>query len=123
MCRKWTSSLVAQFLILAPSQLEPPLDASSTYKEYSSSSGRFRGFCGQCGTSLIWRSIEDTSTFDLFLGTLDEKWLVGEKEVGKVLAAPNGTQFWLENTIGGVTDILKGGKEYLKEGPDGLRDV
>ncbi len=34
------------------------------------------GFCGGCGTSLIWRSEGDKRTFDLFLGTVDEKWLV-----------------------------------------------
>ena len=129
MCRKWTSSLVAQFIVVSPEQLDRPLNSSATYKEFESSPGRFRGFCGQCGTSLVWRSVDKERTFDLFLGTVDEKWLVGEKgahgdgQVGRMLATPNGTQFWMENAIEGVTDLLKGGKVYPREGPDGFSVV
>ncbi|KAM5345617.1 hypothetical protein ACJ41O_011478 [Fusarium nematophilum] len=123
MCRKWTSSLVAQFLVLSPQQLTPALNTFPTFKEYVSSPGRFRGFCGDCGTSIAWRSTDYTPIFDLYLGTVDEKWLVGEGEVGRALATPNGTQYWLVNAIHGVTDKLKGGREYLTEGPDGLRDL
>ncbi|KAF2459741.1 Mss4-like protein [Lineolata rhizophorae] len=127
MCRKWTSSLVAQFLVVAPEQLARPFADSPTYKEYASSPRRFRGFCNQCGTSLIWRSEDDTRTFDLFLGTVDEKWLIGEKTrdggerhggFGKLLCTPNGTQFYCENVIKGVTDLLKGGREFQAETPD-----
>jgi hypothetical protein len=58
---------------------------------------------------------------DVFLGTLDERWLVhhADGKLGETLARPNGTQFWMENAIVGVTDLLKGGKEYPQEGPDG----
>ena len=126
MCRKWTSSLVAQFIVVRPEQLERQLETYTTYREFESSPRRFRGFCGQCGTSLIWRSADKPALFDLFLGTVDEKWLVGEKgvpgcaDVGRTLATPNGTQFWMENAIKGITDLLAGGKEYSKEGADGL---
>lgn len=129
MCRKWTSSLTAQFLVISERALNPPLAQMSSYAEYQSSPRRFRGFCVQCGSSLIWRSEDDTRTLDLFLGTLDEQWLVEETttqdrsgfDVAKALATPNGTQFWLRNAIRGVTDLVKGGMEYLTEGPDGLR--
>ncbi|KAJ4269710.1 hypothetical protein NW762_001378 [Fusarium torreyae] len=123
MCRKWTSSLVAQFLIISPKQLTPPLSTFSSFKEYISSPGRFRGFCGDCGTSIAWRSADYTPIFDLYLGTVDEKYLVGDSAVAKTLATPNGTQYWLQNAIHGVTDKLKGGKKHLQEGPDGLRDL
>lgn len=127
MCRKWTSSLVAQFIVVSPAQFSPQLNTHSTYREYESSPGRFRGFCGQCGTSLVWRSDDDKRRFDLFLGTVDEKWLIGVRtdagvehsEIGRMLAMPNGTQFWMENAIKGVTDLLQGGKIYENEGPDG----
>ncbi|KAJ4257258.1 hypothetical protein NW757_003878 [Fusarium falciforme] len=122
MCRKWTSSLVAQFLILSPEQLAPTLNTFPSFKEYTSSPGRFRGFCSDCGTSIAWRSADCTPIFDLYLGTLDEEWLVGG-ETGKTLAIPNGTQYWLQNSINGVTDKLKGGREYPAEGPDELRDL
>ncbi|EXA39186.1 hypothetical protein FOVG_10814 [Fusarium oxysporum f. sp. pisi HDV247] len=122
MCRKWTSSLIAQFLVISPKQISPALGTFASFKEYMSSPGRFRGFCGDCGTSLTWRSADYTPIFDLYLGTLDEKYLVGDGVVAKTLATPNGTQYWMQNSIHGVTDVLKGGKKYSEEGPDGLRD-
>ena len=103
MCRKWSSALINQFLIIPPAQLQPALTSSPTYEEYESSPKRFRGFCKKCGSSLIWRSDEDGSTWDVFIGTLDEKWLVSEKEgaegdaeVVEMIARPSGTQYWME---------------------------
>lgn len=121
MCRKWTASLIAQFLVVSPQQIQPPLESFSTYKEFSSSRNRFRGFCAECGSSLLWRSNDDTSTVDLFLGSLDNEWLTGGTKIADMLARPNGTQFWMENAIPGVTDLVSGGKLYDQEGPDGLR--
>jgi hypothetical protein len=46
---------------------------------------------------------------------VDEKWLVEEKEIGKALATPNQFQFWCENKIEGVTDVLKSGRMFLRE--------
>ena len=120
MCRKWTSSLIAQFIVVAPSQLEVPFGDFPEYKEFSSSPNRFRGFCVQCGTSLIWRSGDSEAAFDLFIGTLDEEWLVprhGKIPQEHTLAKPNGTQYWMENAIEGVTDILPGEKRFAQEGP------
>lgn len=126
MCRKWTASLIAQFLVITLEQLQPPLATFATYKEYISSHNRFRGFCSNCGSPLIWRSDDDKSTLDLYIGTLDEKWLTTATEVAgmgiaELLARPNGTQFWMENAIPGVTDLVTGGRIYQKEGPDGIR--
>lgn len=124
MCRKWTASLIAQFLVVPPAQLVPPLESQESYTEFESSPRRFRGFCSKCGSSLIWRSDDDKQTLDLFLGTLDEKWLVkkasSQKDgrVAQALARPSGTQFWMENAISGVTDTVAGGKRYPQEGPE-----
>jgi len=136
MCRKWTASLVAQFIVVRPSQITPGLASFPSYREYSSSPRRFRGFCGACGSPLIWRSEDKTDTLDLYLGTIDEKWLVGEKVegseektkfgvqtkrqggYGKEFGTPSQFQFYYENAIEGVTDILKGGKKYLTENKD-----
>ncbi|PCD31056.1 hypothetical protein AU210_010721 [Fusarium oxysporum f. sp. radicis-cucumerinum] len=115
MCRKWTSSLIAQFLVISPKQISPALGTFASFKEYMSSPGRFRGFCGDCGTSLTWRSADYTPIFDLYLGTLDEKYLVGDGVVAKTLATPNGTQYWMQNSIHGVTDVLKGGRSTVKK--------
>lgn len=85
------------------------------YSEYESSMRRFRGFCSRCGSSLFWRSVDRTDTFDLFLGTVDEKWLVENKEIGTVLGTPNQYQFWCENAMKGVTDVIRGGRKFLQE--------
>jgi hypothetical protein len=77
----------------------------------------------------LWRS-EENSEIDLFLGTIDEKWLVGERVdsgsstsdtvgptrkggVGKTLGIPMNGHYYYENVITGVTDGLRGGKKYL----------
>ncbi|KAH8821351.1 DUF636 domain protein [Xylogone sp. PMI_703] len=134
MCRKWTASLVSQFLIIQPAQISPPLNSLLAYKEFNSSPRCYRGFCGNCGSPLIWRS-DDKAHMDLYIGTIDEKWLIGEKVegsekqtefgvvserkggIGKLLATPNQYQYWYENVIEGVTDNLDGGVKYLQEKP------
>lgn len=56
---------------------------------------------------------------------MDEEWLIGDVEgrdnergearegFGRLLAAPEGRQFWFENAIEGVTDGL-GGERVMK---------
>lgn len=137
MCRKWTAGLLAQFIIVSPSQIAPPLSTFVQYKEYQSSPRRYRGFCGECGSSLIWRSGDKVDTLDLFLGTIDERWLLGAKVegserktaqglvverrggLGKELCTPTQYQFYYENAIAGVTDLLEGGQKFLQENTDG----
>ncbi|KAF2748177.1 hypothetical protein M011DRAFT_525835 [Sporormia fimetaria CBS 119925] len=118
MCRKWTGTLLPSFLTLPSKQITPwPLSSSSgqnTYTEYASSSKGLRGFCGTCGSSLIWRSKEEEEV-DLYLGTVDEKWLVDEKEVAKAIATPNQFQFWCQHAVDGVTDMVKGGQKLLRD--------
>lgn len=115
MCRKWTGSMIYQYLSVSPDQLSPPFNSFPTYREYPSSSGRYRGFCGQCGSSLIWRSDRESErqSCDLLLGSIDERWLVGEETesgrtggFGKILCKPSGAQHWRGNAIEGVTDFL-----------------
>lgn len=71
---------------------------------------------------VIWRSEDNPATWDLFLGSVDEEWLVGDKAgqtteggsvveherpteaVGRKLCTPNQFQFWWENVVPGVTD-------------------
>ncbi|KAF4152393.1 hypothetical protein CNMCM6936_002974 [Aspergillus lentulus] len=130
MCRKWTASLLPQFLSLAPEQISPAISTSPTYAEYRSSENCLRGFCSKCGSSLLWRNEERPEEIDLFLGTVDEEWLVGERVdsskstgnpvgptrkggVGKTLGIPKDGQYYYENVITGVTDGLRGGKKYL----------
>ncbi|OQE24675.1 hypothetical protein PENSTE_c007G03260 [Penicillium steckii] len=106
-CRKWTatetSSLLTQFIVIKPTQIVPALSSFQTYTEYSSSPRRHRGFCSRCGSSLIWRSEDITDTLDLYLGTIDEKWLVGERVEGSERNTSYGIQF---ERIGGVGEEL-----------------
>lgn len=131
MCRKFTGSLFPQLMPVQNEQVTPPLFSSPAYKEFSSSPGRFRGFCGNCGSPLVWRSAEKPTEFDIFLGSIDEKFLVGERVegtekktpqgitverrggLGRDICTPNQVQLFCENAIPGVTDLLHGGKRYL----------
>jgi len=135
MCRKWTASLLPQFLTLQVEQLTPqPQLFPSTfpeYSEYESSPRCFRGFCSRCGSSILWRSDDQKENIDLLLGTVDERWLVGEKGhdgrriggFGKELATPNDNQIWCENEIPGCTDLLHGGLRYLKGHDNGEKPM
>ncbi|KAJ5675988.1 hypothetical protein N7462_008885 [Penicillium macrosclerotiorum] len=109
--------------------------------EYSSSPGRFRGFCIKCGSSLIWRSEDKKDTLDLYVGTIDERWLIGEKvkgserktkngivfervgSVGKELCTPSEFQFYYENAIPGITDLVPGGQKFLAENEPGVEEL
>lgn len=135
MCRKWTSSILPQILSFQVEQMTPQLQlfpsTFAEYTEYESSPRRFRGFCSRCGSSILWRSEDDKDEFDLFLGTVDERWLVGEKGhdgrriggFGKELVTPNYKQLWCENEIPGCSDLLKGGVRYWNEDKHGEKPI
>lgn len=74
----------------------------------------------------MWRAEDVPEKTDIWLGTVDEKWLVerkadvaaatgqaGSESVGKVLGTPMYAQYYYENVIKGVTDFVQGGKRYL----------
>ncbi|KAI4144640.1 MAG: hypothetical protein LQ341_002605 [Variospora aurantia] len=137
--RKHTGALIPPLFTVETSQLRwaNPSDgiaAAEPYKEFSSSKGVYRGFCSACGTSYTWRSEERPDVIELFVGTIDEKWLIGDRtekvssesltEPGvfeKVLSADEGAfgreictprvgQMFQRNAIKGVTDGKMGGK-------------
>lgn len=94
-----------------------------------------------CGTSLIWRSEDKKDTLDLYIGTIDERWLVGEKvkgsetktkhgvtvervgSFGKELCTPSEFQFYYENAIPGITDLVPGGQKFLVENGAGVEKL
>lgn len=92
--------------------------------DYSHTPGIHRFFCRKCGGTLAWQDERDGGAIEFTVGTVDEKWLIGEgaKEgdgkttegFGVTLADPNGTQFWSVKMIRGVTDTLPGPK-YEKQ--------
>lgn len=118
-CRKNTGSLVAHFLGVPAAQITwaSPPESGSSYREYASSAGCFRGFCETCGTTLTWRSERDPGTIELLLGTVD----AGEGLV-KELCVPAAGQFWCSNFVAGVTDGLVGGERWVENrGEGGVR--
>jgi hypothetical protein len=81
----------------------------ATLGEYSASPGCTRFFCRECGSFLVWQGGE-VEDFEVTVGTIDEKWLIGQSGFGKELADPNGDHFYVENEILGVTDSNLGTK-------------
>lgn len=130
MCRKWSSSLFGAFLALPATAFQPPLDSNKTYKRYKSSETAVRSFCTECGAGLAYESeVDGVWRVEIGVGTLDEKWVIGEevegsekqtskgREVerhggfGKELCSPQ-LQYHYRNVIPGVTEGGTGTK-YL----------
>ncbi|KAI9781808.1 MAG: hypothetical protein M1835_004181 [Candelina submexicana] len=119
LCRKWTGTLIPQFLELSPSQIH--WDTSPPTR-YASSPGVYRAFCNTCGSSLYMHYAEiEKEELALAVGTLDEKWLIGQKTgdgierkggYGRELGTPTGGTVWFQNRIEGVTDLMGVGKRW-----------
>ncbi|KAL9605164.1 MAG: hypothetical protein Q9219_000098 [cf. Caloplaca sp. 3 TL-2023] len=134
---------MAHFITVKPSQVRwsnPSGDGKPTapYKEFSSTKGVYRGFCSSCGAALVWRADETADEVEVFIGTIDEKWLIGDRtqrvssqdltDTGvfeKVLSADDGTigreictpqagQMYVRNAIKGVTDGRLVGKRFVE---------
>jgi hypothetical protein len=114
MCRKVIGTLFPQYLSIPVSHLHPPLDLSPKFKRYSSSPGHSRGFCSDCGSSFTYE-VDGSGAVALTIGTLDEECL---KKYGRILGTPRSKQIWTDNAIPGVTDLLKGGKDYPQDDSD-----
>ena len=100
-CRQWTGSLVFaaktvpldQFAFLATdgstsSYTSPP----TAFKTYQSSSDVYRGFCGECGSSITWWSQSIPNDIDVMLGTIDDL---------KEAQLRIDSQWWCKNIIPG----------------------
>ncbi len=97
--------------------------SKSTYAEYNSSPSCYRAFCKNCGSFLSWTDRSVPEDVELLVGSLDEEFLVGERDsedkplgaFGVALANPEGDHFYVRNEIAGVTDGLTvRGRKYLK---------
>ncbi|KAL8942070.1 MAG: hypothetical protein Q9216_001882 [Gyalolechia sp. 2 TL-2023] len=114
------------------------LKAAEPYKEFSSSRGVYRGFCSSCGTAFSWRSEEAADEIELLIGTIDEKWLIGDRTeqvssqsltdketfekvlseddgvLGREICTPEAGQMYVRNAIKGVTDMRLVGKRFVE---------
>jgi hypothetical protein len=68
-CRRQTASPVATFVIVPKTALR---FTSGQPKEYASSPGVWRGFCGDCGSPISYRTDRRPDVIDLFAGTLSD---------------------------------------------------
>jgi hypothetical protein len=66
-CRRQTSSPIATFVTVRRSSLR---FTHGQPKEYASSPGVRRSFCGACGSPIAYRSERNPTVIDLFAGTL-----------------------------------------------------
>ncbi len=69
-CRKASGSAYATNAPVATSDFQL-VRGNQLIREYESSRGKVRAFCGNCGSPLFVRRADDTSNIRLRLGTLD----------------------------------------------------
>jgi hypothetical protein len=86
-------------LTISPSQVQ--WGSHSTFQEFQSSSKGYRGFCGDCGSTITWRSTDTPAEIEIFTGTLDG-------DVDALLCEPE-EQWFCGNAVRGVTEPVEGG--------------
>lgn len=154
-CRKQAGTLVVHFITVPPSQLkwESPSPPNFQlpdvpFQEFSSSAQGRRGFCTKCGSALTWRNVEQPEELELFVGTIDEIFLIGDRtsrvtseslarpgkwtnvkqsehedgrtRLGQDLCIPKGGNFFVRNAVAGVTDQPVEGVQYVEDTKKGL---
>jgi hypothetical protein len=102
--------------------------SQATYAEYNSSPGCYRAFCQKCGSPLAWTNHGVNTDIELAVGTVDEQFLLGERDVegkplgahGIALANPEADHFYIRNEIAGVTDkVASSGTRFWKGSKEG----
>jgi hypothetical protein len=92
LCRKFTGALISHDVIIKPEQISD-ISKASTYKEYRSSEAAVRTFCSNCGSGLTWKIDYVPDMVVLFMGTIDEEFLIGKKVEGSEKETPLGVEF------------------------------
>lgn len=92
-CRKQTGHMVAAFNVL---DADLTITGEDNLKWYAASDDAKRGFCGTCGSMLIWKSngSDDTS---LMAGCMDSP--TGLKLVGHIFTADKGDYYELDDGL------------------------
>ena len=119
-CRKQAGSLVIHWHTVTGPELK--WTSTSTLGNYSHTAGVHRFICTKCGGTLAWQDEKDGGDIEFTVGTVDEKYLIGDRTgdgngkalaegYGSILADPSGRQCWSSKMIKGVTDNLPGPKE------------
>ncbi|KAL8854278.1 MAG: hypothetical protein Q9221_000992 [Calogaya cf. arnoldii] len=130
-------------ITVEPSQLYWVSESSdgtppAAFKEFSSSKGVYRGFCSSCGSSFTWRSEATPGEIEMLIGTIDEKWLIGDRTekvssesltepgnfekvldsdegaLGREICTPSAGQMFVRNAIKGATDVRMAGEGFVE---------
>lgn len=99
---------------------DPSWQAGAPIKEYSHTPGRYRGFCGTCGSTMYWRCpVEDGDEIEMGVGTVDEELL---EKYGRELCEPSRGRYYSGKEVHGVGfgGEFKSGPRF-KEGSRGER--
>jgi len=122
MCRKASGALLPNWLNVRTSQ--HTWTSKSTFTEYNSREKVYRGFCNRCGGTLSWRHTDYEDLIEITPGSIDEKWLIGERGedgkfkggYGELLGKPTAGIYWCENDIRGVTDTTYAEEKRIQQG-------
>ncbi|KAF3905796.1 hypothetical protein AA313_de0205049 [Arthrobotrys entomopaga] len=118
-CRKTTGALMSHFISVCPQQVSWTCEDRS-FREFSSSQGKFRGFCQACGSTVSWRNVKTPLEIDLFSGTLDEEFLNGGGgDTGREILTTE-KQLWCNNMVPGVSDGVSSKFMYTTNSNGGL---
>ena len=156
-CRKASGSLISPFLKVPtanitwsrPDLASLPLEFQSSsppspFRQFQSSHAARRGFCGNCGSTLTFWNETTPEEFDIATGTVDEKWLIGDRtervsseeltikgkwaelckeegQLGKEIAEPKAGCSFFTNAIIGVTDQGVLSRRWIENREKGLQ--
>lgn len=123
MCRKWTGCLVSHDLIVKKSQVTPLFESFSTFTLYDSSPGTQRAFCSKCGGGVAWFNEYIPEDVIIFVGTIDEEYLLGKPIENTIKEDEHGSTFEREGGLAKVlTDSSTAGNLYWHDAIPGKTD-
>lgn len=117
LCRKQSGAVVVHVHILPRSSFtwtSPSAAPSAPLANYQVIKDNLRWFCTACGSYLAW---EGNGIIEVTAGSVDEECLVGKKDdegnvvekgVGEQFCHPEGAVTWVNNSLGPVTEGIKG---------------
>ena len=120
-CRKVSGALISHDIILKPQQLSD-LASASTYREYQSSEGTTRSFCSNCSSGLTWEIDFVPDMIIVFLGTIDEEFLLGKKVPGSDIETPMGVTFKREGGLTKDLTLMQMGHLFWQNAISGVTD-
>ncbi|KFY14815.1 hypothetical protein V492_02400 [Pseudogymnoascus sp. VKM F-4246] len=117
LCRKQSGAVVVHVHILPRSSFtwtSPSATPAAPLANYQVIKDNLRWFCTACGSYLAW---EGNGIIEVTAGSVDEEFLVGKKDgegtviekgVGEQFCHPEGAVTWVNNSLGPVTEGIKG---------------